>query len=57
MLAQRHFLPYHSSPPIDFPSCNFGGQGGSAAHPVESDGMPVSSRRVPAISVVRPGVP
>ena len=28
MIAQRHFLPDHSSPPIDFPSCNFGGKAG-----------------------------
>jgi hypothetical protein len=26
--SQRHFLPDHSSPPIDFPSCNFGGNAG-----------------------------
>jgi hypothetical protein len=26
MIAQRHFLPDHSSPPIDFASCNFGGK-------------------------------
>ena len=26
MIAQRHFLPDRSSPPIDFPSCNFGGK-------------------------------
>ena len=28
MIAQRHFLADHSSPPIDFPSCNFGGKAG-----------------------------
>ena len=28
MIAQRHFLPDRSSPPIDFPSCNFGGKAG-----------------------------
>ena len=28
MIAQRHFLPDHSSPLIDFPSCNFGGKAG-----------------------------
>jgi hypothetical protein len=28
MIAQRHFLPDHSSPPIDFLSRNFGGKAG-----------------------------
>ena len=28
MIAQRHFLPDHSYPPIDFPSSNFGGKAG-----------------------------
>ena len=28
MIAQRHFLPDRSSPPIVFPSCNFGGKAG-----------------------------
>src|SRR5258705_3931436 len=28
MIAHRHFLPDRSSPPIDFPSCNFGGKAG-----------------------------
>ena len=28
MIAQRHFLPDHSFPPIGFPSCNFGGKAG-----------------------------
>jgi len=28
MIAQRHFLPDRSSPPIDFPSCNFGSKAG-----------------------------
>jgi hypothetical protein len=28
MIAQRHFLPDHSYPPIDFPSSNFGSKAG-----------------------------